>query len=235
MPNAKCHPFDKLRMTLNLSKGQMPNAAFTLIEVIVVVGMMVVVIGIGAGLMVNVIRGTNKAAVTNLMRQNASIALDSIERDTRAAVGLPLAESSCGTECRYNAISLVLPGSESGIRYMLCADYDNSQQGAARCRTTCPSGPCVGHVRRFSCPTWEPSRRQFQLSACTDTGAVTGVDREEGIELDAVNSAFLVQTSGRSVIVRPKLTFRSTPGTFGQGFSLSAPAHFESTFVVRNE
>ena len=216
-------------------KCQMSNAAFTLIEVIVVVGMMVVVIGIGAGLMVNVIRGTNKAAITNLMRQNASIALDSIERDTRAAVGLPLAESSCGTECRYNAISLVLPG-ESGIRYMLCADYDASQPGALGCRTTCPSGPCVGHVRRFSCSTWEePSRQQFQLSACVDTGAVTGVDREEGIELDAINSAFLVQTSGRSVIVRPKLMFRSASSTFGQGFSLSAPSVFESTFVVRNE
>ena len=215
-------------------KCQMSNAAFTLIEVIVVVGMMVVVIGIGAGLMVNVIRGTNKAAITNLMRQNASIALDSIERDTRAAVGLPLAESSCGTECRYNAISLVLPG-ESGIRYMLCADYDASQPGALGCRTTCPLGPCVGHVRRFSCPTWEPSRQQFQLSACVDTGAVTGVDRDEGIELDALNSAFLVQTSGRSVIVRPKLIFRSEPGTFGQGFSLSEPVKYESTFVVRNE
>ncbi len=59
------------------------NFGFTLIELLVVIGVMVVVGTIGADLLMTTFKASNKTNITNQVRQNGSLVVDSMERTLR--------------------------------------------------------------------------------------------------------------------------------------------------------
>lgn len=61
------------------------KTGFTLVELLVVIGIMAVVGGVGSDLFVSILKGANKANVINEVKQNGNHALDVMERNIRNA------------------------------------------------------------------------------------------------------------------------------------------------------
>ena len=189
---------------------------FTLIEIIVVIGIIGVIMAIGTDLFSNVIKTSNKATVINTIKQNLNGALEDMERSVRGGYGMPAAEAVSGTRAY---ITILNQDRSAGVRYRICQlnpstktclkayDIENAVE-------TCPSGTnCIGHLRKYGC------RKQVVGNAETyvcdkDLGSLTNLDPVSGVDIvtqeDPVGgsdkySRFTIVPTARSFTINVKL------------------------------
>lgn len=73
------------RLTSDTSSDPSRKTGYTLIEFLVVVGILALVVGSTTLFLTSVLRGTNKSNVTGEVKQNGQVVLDSLERQIRGA------------------------------------------------------------------------------------------------------------------------------------------------------
>lgn len=127
----------------NLTIKQLNNG-FTLVELLVVMGLLGVITGASLLFLTNILKGSNQARIVSEVKQNGQTVLDSIDRQIRNAqevdnIAPPLGSTS--------AIELVLSG---GNLYLACFDSvagppaENGWIGIANL----PGGPYVSLTNR---------------------------------------------------------------------------------------
>lgn len=149
---------------------------FTLIEAVVVIGIISIVIALGTDLFVSVIKTSNKATVINTLKQNVSSSLEEFERTARAGYGLPIAESTGSRKF----VTILHEDRTKGIRYQVCLLHPTTNTCLADTQS-CPTGTnCVGHIRKYQC-----QRVGFtnEYACPTDLGSLTNLNRVSGVDL----------------------------------------------------
>src|SRR3989344_7560557 len=86
---------------------------FTLIEVLISVGILSIIVGLGGDILATVIRSYQKAELFNLVDKNGSYALSLIEQEIRSSISVKLYESdgSISTDDDGFGLELTLPTS----------------------------------------------------------------------------------------------------------------------------
>lgn len=95
------------------------KSGFTLVELLVVIGVLSVVTGTALLFLTSILRGSNQAGIVAEVKQNGQIVLDSIDRQIRNAQSARELTSIDGS---VSTIELTLPGT-SRI-YLVCYDQD---------------------------------------------------------------------------------------------------------------
>lgn len=91
---------------------------FTLVELLVVMGLLAITVGSALLFLTSVFRGSNQAAITTEVKQNGQSVLDSLDRQIRDASD---ARQMQGSELPSGASNgLVLTGSGAGTLYVAC-------------------------------------------------------------------------------------------------------------------
>lgn len=104
----------KRRLALDLSKG------FTLLEMLVSVGVFAIFIGLGAGLFVSVLRGERHAAAFRAVQENIRFSMETMSREMRTGKGFSLLGSELsftnarGESVRYRLQRGVIERSANG-------------------------------------------------------------------------------------------------------------------------
>lgn len=180
---------------------------FTLIEVVVIIGIITIIIAVGTDLFVSVIKTSNKATVINTLKQNVSSSLEEFERTARAGYGIPLTES---TGSRM-FVTILHEDRTAGTRYHICLLHPSTNTCLADTQS-CPTGTnCVGHIRKYQCQRVGLTN---EYTCPTDLGSLTNLNRVSGVDLitqtdvgagSAKYSRFEVISKGTSVTLVLKL------------------------------
>lgn len=100
------------------------RAAFTLVETLVVIGILSAIVGVTLVFLTNILRGSNQASITADVKQNGQIVLDSIDRQIRNATSV---RQFIGPDSS-NAIELEL--SSGDYAYLACFNgVSNTKNG----------------------------------------------------------------------------------------------------------
>ncbi len=184
---------------------------FTLIEALIVVGIIGVTVAIGTDLLTSVIKTSNKATVVNQLKQNVTSTVDEIERAVRIGYGIAPAELALPSNRSF--ITILNADRSAALRYRICQRHFTED----RCLSTadvegvsesCPTGKnCVGHMRKYSCTR---TANTGNYDCATSVGVLTNIDRVSGTDLvtiadvpdgGAKYSRFTVYTGGQGVTV----------------------------------
>ncbi len=197
--------------TLNLElklKGQKPG--YTLIEFLVVIGILSLSVGSILLLLTTTIKGANQANITAEVKQNGQNALDSLSSQIRSAKTVSKSEI------------LAFLGATSGI----FLTFPNDNPLTIVCiNSTASTNGWIGVFRGNSLNETPPS-----ASSLT---AVTNTDPKTGVDIQCTSSSFQVSQGGSSVAT-VSINFTAVQGVSAPSrVDFKATSTFQTTVVLR--
>jgi len=134
-------------------KFQIHKSGFTLIEFLVVLGLLVMTVGSTLLFLTSILKGSNKASVTAEAKQNGQLVLESLEKQIRSATFVEISPDK-------SRISLTLPDSVNKL-HIICLPGSPTSNG----KISVNEGAVVPDTP--GSPFWD---------AITNTDSIAGVD-----------------------------------------------------------
>jgi len=214
--------FNKLQKTVNCQPlifycrlWRHPRRGYTLIEFVVVLGLLVLAIGSTLAFLTNSLRSSNQANVTSEVKQNGQIVLDSLERQIRNANSA-------------SQISLLPSGASSGVNLSITG----GKAIYIACFTT--TGTTNGWIGIASVSSGTDTSILGNYRAVTNTDTISGVDVSDTVSPPGCNLSVTSATPGTA---NPDVVLISF--TLNQGISapsrqdFKANARFQTTISLR--
>ncbi len=184
---------------------------FTLIEFLVVLGILALTVGSALLFLTSTLRGTNQANVTAEVKQNGQVVLDSLERQIRGAISATELIGSGAPAGSSSAISLALPEG----KYFFVACFNS---------VGITSNGWIGTVSSTSSST--PGAGQYV--------PLTNRDRTSGVEI--VCDSFRVTSASSGALNPPivRVSFTVNQGVGAPSRSdFKANVKFDTTISLR--
>lgn len=186
---------------------------FTLVEILVVIGITAIVGTILVVIFTNTLRGSNKAQILAVIKQNGQSVLENMDKTIRNAYNVVCPASGSGN-------TLVVEKNGEYTRYRIALSANSYIP------LSCYTNGCIVWEKSTTLPSCDPADPMFSANILTDTNAQTGVKINSG-------SFYVNRPAGFKAAVT--INFILSPGVNASSIITSQidPVVFQTTIGLR--